>query len=80
VLEGSKAIKDEGLGGCLLGTTLLVKQKTVASEAIGQASYCCVGDTCLSSNLAKSRARNQTVEDGFEEVASSEPVVSGKRL
>jgi hypothetical protein len=80
VLEGSKAIEDERLGGRFLGSTPLVKEQTVASEAVSQASNRSVRDTCLSSNLAKSGAGHQAVKDGFEEVAAAEPVVCGKGL
>jgi hypothetical protein len=80
VLEGSKAIQDERLVGCPIRTVFLLKEKTVSAEAIGEASYCGVRDSCLSSDLTKSRTRNQTVEDDLEEVASAKPVVDGKGL
>lgn len=80
VLEGSKAVEDERLGGRPLGAMLLMKEKTVASEAIREAPHGRVRDARFSGDLTKSGARHQAVEDGFEEVASAEPVVGGKGL
>jgi hypothetical protein len=80
VLEGSKAIKDKRLVGRVLGTVLLMEKKTMSTEAVRQAPYRGVGDARLSCNLAKSRTGNEAVKHGFEEVASAEPVVSGKGL
>ena len=80
VLEGSKAIEDEGLIGRLRGTVSLMKEKTMSAEAICEASYCGVRDSCLPSDLTKSRTRNKAVEDGLEQVTSSEPVVDGEGL
>jgi hypothetical protein len=80
VLERSKAIEDERLIGRLCGTVFLLKEKTMSAEAIGQTSHCGVRDVRLSRNLAKSRTRNQAVEDRLEEIASSEPVVDGEGL
>ena len=80
VFESSKTVEDKGFGGCLHGAMLLMKEKAIASQAIREASNCRVRDACLSSNLSKSRAGNEAMEDGFEEVASAEPVVRGKGL
>ena len=80
VLEGSKTVQDEGLIGRLVWTVLLMKEKAMSAKAVGQASYCGVGDTCLSRDLTKSGTRNKAVEDGFEEVTSAEPVVDGEGL
>jgi hypothetical protein len=80
VLEGSKAIEDQRLIGRLIGKVLLMKEKTVSAEAVGQASNRGVGDASLARDLAKSRAGNQAMEDGLEEVASAEPVVGGEGL
>ena len=52
----------------------------MSAEAIREASYCGVRDTCLSRDLTKSRARNKAVEDRLEEIASAEPVVDGEGL
>ena len=80
VLEGSKAIEDKGLIGRLVWTVLFMKEKTMSSKAVREASYRGVRDTCFSRDLTKSGARNQAVEDGLEEVASAEPVVDGEGL
>jgi hypothetical protein len=57
-----------------------MKEKAVSTHAIGQSSHCGVRDARLSSDLTKSRTRNETVEDGLEQVASAEPVVDGEGL
>jgi len=80
VLEGSKAIEDEGLIGRLVWTILLMKEKTMSAKAVSQTSYCGVRDTCLSRDLTKSGAGYKAVEDGLEEVTSAEPVVDGEGL
>jgi hypothetical protein len=80
VLEGPKAIEDEGLSGRLRGTVFLMKEKAMSAKTIGQTSYRGVRDTRLSRDLTKSRTRNKAVEDGLEEIASSEPVVDGEGL
>ena len=80
VLEGSKAIEDEGLIGRLVWTVLLMKEKTMSAKAVSEAFHCRVGDTCLSRDLTKSGARNEAVKDGLEEVATAEPVVDGEGL
>ena len=80
VLEGSKTVQDQRLIGRLVWTVLLMKEKTMSSETIGEASHCGVGDTCLSGDLTKSGTRNKAVEDGLEEVTSAEPVVDGEGL
>ena len=56
VLESSKAIQDEGLIGCPIRSVLLMKEKTMSAEALREASYCGVRDSCLPSDLTKSRA------------------------
>ena len=80
VLEGSKAIEDEGLIGRLVWTMLLMKEKTMSAEAVSQMSHCGVRDTCFSRDLTKPGAGYKAVEDGLEEVASAEPVVDGEGL
>jgi len=52
----------------------------MSAETIGETSYCGVRDTCLSRDLTKSGARNEAVEDGLEEVTSTEPVVDSEGL
>ena len=56
VLEGSKAIEDEGLIGCLVWTILLVEEKTMPAKAVRQTSNCGVGDTGFSRDLTQSGA------------------------
>jgi hypothetical protein len=80
VLEGSETIQDEGLIGRLVWTVLFMKEKTMSSKTVREASYCGVRDACLSRDLTKSRTGNEAVEDGFEEVTSAEPVVDGEGL
>jgi hypothetical protein len=80
VLEGSKTVQDQRLFGRFVWTVLLMKEKAVSTHAIGQSSHCGVRDARLSSDLTKSRTRNETVEDGLEQVASAEPVVDGEGL
>jgi hypothetical protein len=80
VLEGSKAVQDQRLIGRLVWTGFLVKEKTVSAEAISQAPNRGVRDTCLPSDLTKSRTGNEAVEDGLEEVSSAKPVVDGEGL
>jgi hypothetical protein len=57
-----------------------MEEQAVAAETIRQAPNCCVRDAGLSRDLTESRAGNQAVEDGFEEVASAEPVVRSEGL
>ena len=52
----------------------------MSAEAICEASYCGVRDSCLPSDLTKSRTRNKAVEDGLEQVTSAKPVVDGEGL
>jgi hypothetical protein len=52
VLEGSKAIQDEGLSGRVLGSHLLLEEQAVSAESVGDPSYGGVGDAGLSGNLA----------------------------
>ena len=80
MLEGSKAIEDERLVRGRLGTLLLVKEQTMSAEAVGQASYSGVRDTCLSRDLTQSGARNKAVKNRLEEVAPAQPVVDSEGL
>jgi hypothetical protein len=80
VLEGSETVQNQRLIGRLVWTVLLVKEKTVSAEAVGQASHRGVRDTCLPSDLTKSRTGNEAVKDGLEEVSSAKPVVDGEGL
>ena len=80
VLETSKAIEDQGLAGCFLRAILFMEEQAVSPETIRQAPNCRVRDTCFSGDLSQPRAGNQAVEDGFEEVASAEPIVRSEGL
>jgi hypothetical protein len=54
VLEGSKTVQDEGLIGRRVWTVLLMKEKAMSAETIGEASYCGVRDACFPGDLTKS--------------------------
>ena len=49
-------------------------------EAVGEASDGGVGDAALSGDLSQAGARNESMEDGFEEVVSAKPIVARKGL
>lgn len=49
-------------------------------EAVGVASNGGVGDTGFSGDLSQAGARNESMEEGFEEVVSAKPVVAREGL
>jgi len=80
VFKTAKAIQDQGLSRCLFRSKLLMEQEAMTPEAVGEASDGGVGDTRLSGDLSQARARNESMEDGFEEVVSAKPIVARKGL
>ena len=57
-----------------------MEEKAVSAEAVRATSYGGVGHAGLAGDLAQAGAGNEAVEDGFEEVASAEPVARGEGL
>ena len=80
VLEGTEAVQDEGLFGGLLRAHLLMKEKAVTTETVGQSPNRGMGDPGFPGNLAESGAGDEAVEHGFKEIVSAEPVVGGEGL
>jgi hypothetical protein len=62
VLEGPKAIEDDGLGGTSLGSGLLVEEQAVATEAIAESPDGRVGDLELPCDLTECGAGDEAVE------------------
>jgi hypothetical protein len=57
-----------------------MEQEAMTPEAVGEASDGGVRDAGLSGDLSQARARNESMEDGFEEVVSAKPIVARKGL
>jgi hypothetical protein len=74
VFECPETVEHERLLGTVLRSQCLMEEEAVAAEALAQATNRGVRDLGLASNLAKARARDQAVEDGFEELGSPEPI------
>ena len=80
MFKAAKAIQDQGLARCCFRSKLLMKKEAMPPEAVGEASDSGVGDAGLSSDLSQTGARNESMEDGFEEVISAKPIVARKGL
>ncbi len=74
VLEGSKAVEYQRFIGCRPGTKQLVEEQAVAAKALRLELKSSVGDAELSADLTETRATDQAMEEGFEEVGMAEPV------
>jgi hypothetical protein len=74
VLEGAKAVENEGLRGCLLGSSLFVEEQAVSAEPFRDPLDRAVRDLELARDLTQSRAGHEPMEDGFEKPAVPEPV------
>jgi hypothetical protein len=51
-----------------------VKEQTVPTQALGEALNRAVRDLHLSGDLAETGARDEALEEGFEEAALAQPV------
>jgi hypothetical protein len=80
VLEGTEAVQDQRLAGSALGFVSLMEEEAVAAEALAQSLDGAVGDTRLACDLAKAGAGDEPVEDGLEEVSTSQPIGGGEGL
>ena len=80
MFKTAKAIQDQGLSRCSFRSKLLMKEEAMTPEAVGEASDGGVGDAALSGDLSQAGARNESMEDGFEEVVSAKPIVARKGL
>jgi hypothetical protein len=80
VLEGSEAIKNDGLVRAALGLHRLLEEQAVSTQSVTQTTNRRVGDAGLSSDLPHSGAGNESMKRGLEEITALEPVGDGEGL
>jgi hypothetical protein len=80
VLEGAKAIQNQGLRRSRPGSHLFVEEETMSPEALGLALDGGGGDIELTSDLTEAGAGNEAEKEGLEEAGALEPVGGGEGL
>ncbi len=74
VFKGAKTIQDKELGGGDFRAKFLVKEQGVPTEAFGEMLNRAVGDFHLTSDLAKSGAGHESLEERREKLPASKPI------
>ena len=74
MLERSEAVQDEGLRRRSLRTMDLVEEEAMAAKTVGLALECAVADAYFTSDLAKTGASDDPVEERLEEVCVPQPI------
>jgi len=80
VLEGSKAIENEGFVGSLFRAKLFVEEQAVATQAFGLELQGAVRDAELTADLTQTGSTDEAMEKGFQEVGVAEPIGGGEGL
>jgi len=80
VLEGAKSVQYEGLFRSVSWTQSFVEEKAVSAEVFAETLDRRFRDVHLPGDLSEPGAGDQTVEEGFEQIRSAEPVVGGEGL